>query len=364
MHDVVIVGAGAAGIGCGVVLRQLGVKKFTILDREHTGASFDRWPEEMRFITPSFTSNAFGSLDLNAVAPATSPAYTLKTEHPSGKAYGSYLRGVREYFDLPVRRNTEVQRVDALKDRFRLHTARGLIYARQVIWAAGEFQYPNPDPFPGAELCLHTSRVTRWAELKGDEFVIIGGYESGADAAIHLSARGKRVTVLDSDEPWARRESDPSVALSPYTCERLAAAGSVCLIGNTRIAKVEDTTEGYRICAEDGRSWDVASRPLLATGFLGGLSRIQDLLDWTEDGDVVLTENDESTRTPGLFVAGPQLRHQKIIFCFIYKFRQRFAVIGNALAQRLDLSPEPLERYREAGIFLDDLRCCKAECAC
>ncbi|MGB5594667.1 MAG: NAD(P)-binding domain-containing protein, partial [Crocosphaera sp.] len=65
--DVVIVGAGAAGIGCGVVLKDLGIENFVILERHQVGASFSRWPEEMRFITPSFPSHGFGLLDLNAV---------------------------------------------------------------------------------------------------------------------------------------------------------------------------------------------------------------------------------------------------------------------------------------------------------
>ncbi|MDE5074720.1 MAG: NAD(P)-binding domain-containing protein, partial [Trichodesmium sp. St5_bin2_1] len=54
---VVIVGAGAAGIGCGVVLKDLGIENFVILERHQVGASFSRWPAEMRFITPSFPSH-------------------------------------------------------------------------------------------------------------------------------------------------------------------------------------------------------------------------------------------------------------------------------------------------------------------
>ena len=56
--DVIIVGAGAAGVGCAIVLQDLGVSSMTILERYEVGASFLRWPAEMRFISPSFTSNA------------------------------------------------------------------------------------------------------------------------------------------------------------------------------------------------------------------------------------------------------------------------------------------------------------------
>lgn len=364
MQDVVIVGAGAAGIGCAVMLRQLGVEKFVVVDREHTGASFDRWPKEMRFITPSFTSNAFGMLDLNAVAPATSPAYTLKTEHPSGREYAGYLRGVKEFYELPVRRGVEVEAVSVLKGKFRLATSKGAIHTRFVIWAAGEFQYPNLNPFPGADLCLHTSRVSSWGDLHANDRIVIGGYESGADSAIHLSGNGSRVTLLDAGAPWETRESDPSIALSPYTTERLAQAGSVRRLSGFRVSEVTRPNGRYEVRAENGSVLKTPTRPLLATGFSGGLSAISDMFKWTGHGDVVLTENDESTLVPGFFVTGPQLRHDRIIFCFIYKFRQRFAVIGRALSRHLELSDKPLEAYREAGMFLDDLRCCKAECRC
>jgi glycine/D-amino acid oxidase-like deaminating enzyme len=63
--DVVIVGAGAAGVGCGVVLKDLGIENFVILERHQVGASFSFWPQEMRFITPSFPSHGGANLSLN-----------------------------------------------------------------------------------------------------------------------------------------------------------------------------------------------------------------------------------------------------------------------------------------------------------
>lgn len=95
--DCIIVGAGPAGIGVGIALQDMGLTQFVILERSEVGASFLLWPEEMRFITPSFTSNAYGLLDLNAIALNTSPAYTLGTEHPSGEDYADYLRYFSPY---------------------------------------------------------------------------------------------------------------------------------------------------------------------------------------------------------------------------------------------------------------------------
>jgi hypothetical protein len=97
---------------------------------------------------------------------------------------------------------------------------------------------------------------------------------------------------------------------------------------------------------------------------VGSLQLVREHFAWDEARRATLTEEDESTETPGLFVVGPSLRHEAIIFCYIYKFRQRFAVVAAAIGERLGLDLAPLEIYREQGMFLDDLSCCDGDCAC
>lgn len=190
-YDVIIVGTGAAGIGCGMVLQDLGVKRFLILDRHEVGASFRRWPAETRLLTPSFTINGFGMLDLNAIALQTSPAYSLHTEHPTGAEYADYLQGVAQYFKLPIREDVTVNEIQLHPDHsgFTLATSRGEMQTHFVIWAGGEFQSPRLDSFAGAELCRHYAAVPSWQMLPGDEFIVIGGYESGVDTAVPLAER-------------------------------------------------------------------------------------------------------------------------------------------------------------------------------
>ena len=117
--DVTMVGAGAAGVGVGAALADLGLDSYAILERDDVGASFRQWPEEMRLITPSFPSNSFGCRDLNAVTTDTSPAFALDCEHPTGEEYAEYLRGVVEFHDLPVRTGVEVESVPTLLEEYR-----------------------------------------------------------------------------------------------------------------------------------------------------------------------------------------------------------------------------------------------------
>ena len=346
--DIVIVGAGAAGLGLGVTLRHLGIENFAILDRAAVGASFLRWPRQTRFITPSFASNQFGLLDLNAVCLETSPAYSIGVEHPTGLEYAAYLQAVAEHFELPVETGIDVLSITRQPQHrpFRLETSRGGIRARFVVWAGGEMQYPRTCGFDGAELCLHYSGVPSWDDLAGGERSIIGGAESGVDAAVALAAAGRRAIVFDREEPWNRRGSDPSQLLSPFTRARLHSvveSGRVTLCGGCAVTGVRRNGNGYQLALEDGEIVNCAEKPILATGFVGSASLVRSLFDWRDENFPLLTENDESTVTPGLFLAGPQVRQGNLVFCFIYKFRQRFAVVANQIARRLRVSTEPLE---------------------
>ena len=72
---------------------------------------------------------------------------------------------------------------------------------------------------------------------------------------------------------------------------------------------------------------------------------------------------DESTKTPGLFLVGPAVRHGELSFCFVYKFRQRFGVVADAIARQLGReTDQAVEACRKMNMFLDDLSCCKAAC--
>ena len=370
MLDVVVVGAGAAGIGVSTILADLGVEDMLILEREKVGTSFKKWPKEMQLITPSFTTNFYGQADLNSIMARSSPAYFLRKEHPTGREYAQYLESLADFCDLPVIEHTNVEKVTFSKGAFSLQINNGKeIRARFVVWAAGEFQYPNMGIFPGAELCLHNSKVKSWKDMQEEEYFIIGGYESGIDAAVNLSRLGKEVHVLDSDSPWGDKTTDPSLSLSPFTMERLEKEmrnGHINLIGNSKIKKVVRTGNEYLIEIQGSSKKHISKTPpILATGFKSSLTLIDDLFEWDdEESYALLNEEDESTKTPGLFLVGPQVRHEGLIFCFIYKYRQRFGVVANAIGKRLGLDVDILDHYRQEGFYLDDLSCCADECDC
>ncbi len=370
-HDVIIVGAGAAGIGMGTTLIDFGINNFKVIDRHEVGASFSRWPAEMRLITPSFNTTPFGILDLNSVTLNTSVANFLGNEHPTGKQYASYLQGVVKGMQIPVEKGWDVEEVEEDADGgFILNGTQGSLGCDFLIWAAGEFQFPQLNQFPGAELCLHNSMIRSYADLKGDDFLVIGAFESGVDAAVNLAESGKSVSLLCADEDLAFSDQDPSRSLSPYTRQRLKSAlkanENLRIYYRSKVEEVQSKGSGFTAYTEIGEEFTSPVPPILATGFRGGIGPVEHLFDYHEEGYVQLSGDDESTYAHGLFLAGPLVRHEHHIFCYIYKYRQRFAVIAETIADRLGV-PVPnelLETYERNQMRLIDLSCCGQECVC
>lgn len=366
-YEVVVVGGGPAGVGVGVALAHAGVEDFVILERGIVGSSFALWPEEMRLITPSFPTNSIGMLDLNSIAIGVSPAYSLQVEHPTGRQYAEHLNQVADFFKLPICEEVNVNRVKKDTEGFQIETNSTTVRSNHVIWAAGEFQYPRITGLEGLENCKHTATLRDYKSLDGDDFIIVGGYESGVDAAYHLAQRGKQVRLFDRGAPWNAGTADPSVALSTYSLERMRTdlfKQNVDVYPDTPIQSVAHGDGFYEVIAENGQTFRTESQPLWAGGFVGSHYMVRDLFESREDGFPLLNENDESTITPGLFLCGGAVRHDNLIFCFIYKYRQRFAMVAKAIATSLGLDAEYLETYRNWGMYLDDLSCCGEECVC
>ena len=285
--------------------------------------------------------------------------------------------------------------------------------SRYVIWAAGEYQYPREKAggVAGSELCMHNSRVESWAKLPGESFVVIGGYESGADAAINLARAGKQATVLASTASWHVQTPDPSTELAPYTAQRLREVTDARfsprpkLLAPLRVLRVEQAAEGgFNVVAawkaaeklaplgplrkpfaglaveggatgSEGGELVVHTRqpPVLCTGFEGSIAcAARHLFNLAGESDAakgclagapLLTTDDESTKVPGVFLVGPSVRHGEHSFCFIYKFRQRFGVVANAICRGLGRDTKSaVEACRAMNMYLDDLKCCKATC--
>ena len=371
---VLIVGAGPAGLGVAAALKTAGVIDHLVCDAREIGAAFRHWPKAMAMLTPSFHSNAFGLTDLNAIDPTTSPADFLRTQHPTGPGYASYLQAVATHHNLPIETGIHIREIHTTPENHFIARADKLtIHCDFLIWAAGQFFTPRDRDFPGAEHAIHNSQVKDWSTLQGGAFTIIGGYESGIDAALNLIHLGKSVRLISRGEPWTSDHPDPSRSLSPRTFDRLreilrnpGTAARLEFIKNTHITRIEKFDNCYTLRDQDDIPLATTTRPILCNGFHSGLGSVAHLFAHDDHGQPIFTEEaDDSTLTPNLCYTGPALIHRNSLFCFIYKFRARFGVIAAEIATRIGKPDvdQKLLPYLKAGFMNTDLDCC-TNCQC
>lgn len=366
-YDVIIVGAGPAGIGVSVLLQKLGLN-FIILEKNSIGASFKKWPKETRFISPSFIGNSFKMPDLNAITPDTSPAFSLLTEHPTGQNYAKYLEDISEYYDIPVKIKVDVQTVEKNDYSFSLTSNKGEFKSNFVIWAAGEYQYPEKNTFKGDHLCTHYSEIVSFSDLEGLDHIVIGAYESGFDAVFNLLREKKIVTLFDDSNYLDLVNSDSSYSLSPFTRDRIEYIIDLFdYYTDSKVISVELENDSYIVKTENGHTLTSAQKPINCTGFASSLPLVKELFEF-EDKYPLLNSFDESTKTANLFLVGPHVKHGTALFCFIYKYRQRFAIVAEKIAKETgitdDIIEEALKDYKNNNFYLMDLSCCDDECIC
>ena len=353
IHPVVIIGAGPAGIGVAALLSQCAIPSL-VLERGRIGESMLRWPKETRFISPSFTGNFFGSVDLNAITPASSPAFGLQTEHPSGYQYTEYLNDVANVHELNIEEGVDVQDVNVEHNGIiSLITNKSTVQCRSLIWAGGEFQFPKIIP--------NTVRVDRsYKDFPIGHHVIIGGAESGIETAFNLIKNGSKVSLIDPSAPWAEKVSDSSYGLSPFTFSRLRK-----IIKSGKVEFIAEPTEKItdKFVRTKNHTIQLNFPAIDATGFDITKSLAGKLFNFPS-GYAELTDCDESTKYKNIYLVGPNVQHDKAIFCFIYKYRQRFAVVVREILSRWNEEHPIISDYKKLGFLLDDLSCCDGECVC
>lgn len=183
MFDVLIIGAGPAGLACAIEAGRKGLS-CEILDKGSLVDAIRRFPTNMTFFsTPEL-------LELGGV-PFISSAF-----RPSRVDTLRYYRRVAEHFRLQVRSNENVHHITKTDDAFRIVTSKGVLEARRIVVATGYFDSPIPFDVPGSTLPKVSRTYTEPYPYVGREVAIVGGKNSAVDAALEMYRNGVHVTVI------------------------------------------------------------------------------------------------------------------------------------------------------------------------
>ncbi|KAL4943059.1 hypothetical protein BDV06DRAFT_235010 [Aspergillus oleicola] len=217
-YPVVIIGAGAGGIGAACLLKKRGFERFRVFERESCiGGTW--WTNRYPGVVRNFLSGAEQGTALYSFSFA--PNYQSKTIYPSGADFVDYLAtvvqraGISDKFQLASEVET-VKWVEELSE-WALHishsatkddTARTeIIRAKVVISAVGILKEPNQpiqglDAFSGQ--VIHSARWPADANLDGKRIVVVGAGCSAVQIVPTLlqSSAIKSITQIMRTPPW------------------------------------------------------------------------------------------------------------------------------------------------------------------
>lgn len=183
-HDVVVIGAGQAGLSVGYHLKRKGIDHVILEGGSRVGDVWrNRW-DTLKLFTPA----KFDSLD-GSRFPANGDAFPTKDE------MADYLESYAERFGLPVRLNARVKRLRKANGRFRVEATDGVYEADQVVIAAASYQKPRVPEFArdlGAHvLQMHSREYRNPVQLPDGPVLLVGAGNSGAEIAMDLAKTHK-----------------------------------------------------------------------------------------------------------------------------------------------------------------------------
>ena len=192
--DVLVVGAGQAGLGAAYWLTREPGLRVLVVDRAPVGQPWvDRWDSLVLFTPRRFSG-------LPGLRFPAGP-----TRCPTRLEMADYLRRYAEHHELPVRTGVDVQRVTPAGDGFIVETSAGSLVARHVVVANGPFHRRHvPDAAAGlspAVFQLHSYDYRSPAQIPPGQVLVVGGGNSAAQLAVELAATHE-VTVAAPREPW------------------------------------------------------------------------------------------------------------------------------------------------------------------
>ena len=181
--NLVIVGAGSAGLATAALLRNDGIESVRLEAGSEPGAAWRSRYDRLRLHTPRLLSGL--------------PGLRIPRKYGRWITRDSLLEYFHAYVDahrLDVRTNARVDRIEPDDDGWRLVTANGDIHAKTVIVATGYNGRPFIPDWPGRDgftgELIHSSQYANPTPYRDRDVLTVGVGNSGAEIATDVAEGG------------------------------------------------------------------------------------------------------------------------------------------------------------------------------
>ncbi|MCA9552504.1 MAG: NAD(P)-binding domain-containing protein [Myxococcales bacterium] len=192
-YDVVVVGAGPAGIAAATALSQAGLR-FVLLEQRHTGGAIASYPRQKLVMTEKVEVPGFGSFGARRM---------------TKEALIEGLASIIERFKLPIHEGIHVEGIRGEDGAFVVDTDKGEVHARKVVLAVGRRGTPRRLGVPGEGLEKVTYSLLDPEQYAGQRVMVVGGGDAAVETALSLARAGVE-TIISYRKPTFNRCRGPN----------------------------------------------------------------------------------------------------------------------------------------------------------
>ena len=198
-YEVVVVGAGPAGVSMALSLRDRGLRPLLIDRADQVGSSW-----RGRYDTLKLNSCRQFSHLPDRPYPESTPVFPTRDQVVEHLDHHAREDGIE------LRLNTELCRIDRRTDGWWLRTTSGNIGCRHVVVATGYEHTPHIPLWPGLDgftgQLLHSSAYRNAAPYRGKRVLVVGAGSSGMEIVDELTAGGAK-------QAWLAVRTAPNIML-------------------------------------------------------------------------------------------------------------------------------------------------------
>jgi len=180
-YDVVIVGAGPAGIAASLAAQRLGLKFVTLEQEDSVGGTTYHYPRNKIVMTAPMNLPLIGQ---------------IKVREISKETLMEIWEGVLAKVPVPIRYGERMEEIKHEAGGFEVRTPVGTYRAKSVLLAIGRRGVPRKLGVPGEELPKVVYKLIEADQYRNQHVVVVGGGDSALEAALDVCAEpGTWVTL-------------------------------------------------------------------------------------------------------------------------------------------------------------------------
>ncbi|MCP3915592.1 MAG: NAD(P)-binding domain-containing protein [bacterium] len=241
-HDLVIVGAGPAGLACSLEAKRHGLSFVTLEQAERVGGTVAKYPRRKLVLTRPVELPLHGRL--------------ASTSYSKEELMQLWEGVVREH-ELPIRTGEVLVDVERRDDgRYLVRTETSSFLARNVCLALGRRGTPRKLEVPGEELPKVAYSLLDAQSFQNRRVLVVGGGDSAVEAAMGLAEQPGNDVILSYRKPTFFR-------VKARNEERLAecvARGKLRVVTNSEVLAIHPTLVELAVVDGQGiQKWTVAN---------------------------------------------------------------------------------------------------------